>query len=111
MILRTHLPRIVKAAAVTIWPFVLVVPEIGPRQLISLMRHERAHLAQQKRWFIYGLGVGLPVWFFLYLCCLPVGLNPWRQKWESEALRAQGYTNEAEIRWMLKGVPWRLWWI
>jgi hypothetical protein len=110
MIIRTRLPRIVRAAAITIWPFVLVVPGISTPKFLSLMRHERAHLKQQRRWFIYGFGVGLLLWYLLYLFALPVGFNPWRYKWEADALRAQGYERDGEIRWMLQGPPWYLWW-
>jgi len=72
-----RLPLIRKAAALTAWPFILVRP--GMQGDAALLLHESAHLEQQRRWVIYGLGIGLLAWYLLYLFALPVGWNPWRR--------------------------------
>lgn len=73
----------------TIFPLVFVAPD-RPKALL----HEGKHWEQQRRWFIRGLGVGLIVWFLLYLLVLPVLWNPFRRKWETEAYRAEGMDEE-----------------
>jgi hypothetical protein len=45
---------------------------------ILLICHEVVHMRQQKRWTI-------PLFVFLYLFCLPMGLSYWRYIWEAEA--------------------------
>lgn len=110
MIVRTRLPLLFRAVAITFWPFVFVVPDISARQLENIMLHENVHLRQQKRWAIYGLGIGLLAWYALYLLALPVGYNPWRYRWESEAFKAQGYVNDDEVHTMLQEAPYYLWW-
>jgi hypothetical protein len=96
------LPPAIGGAAV--WPLVI----LGPRSGDEALEHELVHIRQQERWLVRGLGVGLPLWFFLYLFALPVGWNPWRRRWEAEAYRRDG-RSEAEIERILSGPPYRLW--
>jgi uncharacterized membrane protein len=95
------------AIAFTFFPFVFVHPDAAPRE--SILTHEAVHYEQQRRWLIYGLGVGLLLWYLLYLLVLPVGWNPFRAKWEREAYLAQG-RREAYIAKTLRGAPYWLWW-
>ena len=94
------------ASAVTAWPFVFVARDDLPP---SVMIHEKVHYAQQRRWALWGLGVGLIIWHLLYLLALPFGWNPWRARWERAAYRANGYT-DATISKMLREPPYYLWW-
>jgi len=106
MTIRADWIRVFGACAITVWPVVLVVgvPDA------ATVKHEAVHLAQQRRWAIYGLGVGLLVWHLLYLLALPVGWNPWRRRWETEAYRANGI-GEDRIKAILRARPYYLWWL
>jgi hypothetical protein len=74
-----------------------------------MLEHERVHYEQQRRWALYGLGVGLLAWFLLYLFFLPVWKNPFRDRWEREAYhKAQGYSDEV-IDAILVRRPYYLW--
>jgi hypothetical protein len=95
------------AIAVTIWPLILVHPSVAKNARV--LRHEGVHFEDQRRWFIYGLGVGLLVWWLLYLLALPVGWNPMRSHAERRAMRAEGRRDD-EIRWALRKAPYYLWW-
>ena len=75
----------------------------------DLKIHESVHWEHQRAWCIYGLGVGLLLWFMLYLMLLPVGWNPLRAWTERAAFRAQGVTDEY-ITHMLQRAPYYLWW-
>jgi hypothetical protein len=105
----------VGACAITVWPLILVDPMVkasldrGGILGQSTLLHERVHLAQQRRWLIWGLGVGLLAWFAAYLLLLPCGANPFRARWERAAFAAQGLS-EAEITEILKKRPYYLWW-
>ena len=101
--------HLIGAWAVTVWPLVLVSPEVPRWAMERLLTHERVHLAQQRRWAVYGLGVGLLLWYALYLLCLPYGWNPFRARWEREAMRAEGRC-DAAIRETLRGAPYWLRW-
>lgn len=110
MTIETKLMRLIPgAAALTVWPFVFVVPGLYPHQRARIDRHEAVHLEQHRRWFVYGLGVGLLLWFALYLFALPVGWNPWRRKWETEAMRKEGRLI-GDINAALRKAPYYLWW-
>lgn len=98
-----------KAGAITVWPFIFVHPALVNSKLT--MDHEKVHLEQQRRWAIYGLGVGLIAWFLLYLLALPVGWNPFRRKWETEAYKTNPYLTDEMIKEVLKLPPYYLWWI
>jgi len=108
-VVESSLVEYVGAAAITVWPFVFISPFVPARAREVILTHERVHCAQQRRWALYGIGVGLLVWHLLYLLALPFGVNPWRAKWEREAYRANGYT-DAEITAMLRERPYYLWW-
>jgi hypothetical protein len=108
MVIKTNIPLWFGAAAITIFPFILVMKNVPERSLVTLALHEGVHYAQQKRWFKYGLGVGLIAWFILYLGVLPVGWNPFRKKWETEAFLAQGYSEDQITRILHEG-PYYLW--
>jgi hypothetical protein len=95
-----------QAGAITVWPFLFIHPLLADN--LSVRTHERVHWEQQRRWVIYGLGVGLLLWFVLYLFVLPIGWNPFRKHWEQEAYRKEGYSNEA-INNILRGPPYYLW--
>jgi len=95
------------ASAVTAYPFVFADPSVKGRVRKGTLKHEAIHYAQQRRWCLYGLGVGLIVWWLLYLLAFPVKWNPWRRKWESEAYRACGFT-EVEIARILRESPYYL---
>ena len=98
-----------KASAITIWPFIFINSVFKDEP--SLLVHELVHYKQQQRWAIYGLGIGLIAWFLLYLLALPVGWNPFRKKWETEAYqKGQGYPVEV-INNKLKQAPYYLWWM
>lgn len=130
MVIRT---RIIPpgAAAFTVWPWIFVHPRYAGRP--SLLLHESKHLEQQRRWFFPGLGVGIvaafclwvncfplwlevPIvimaslpWYSLYLLALPAGWNPFRARWEREAMRAEGRSDK-EITEALKRAPYYLVW-
>ncbi|HET6496686.1 MAG TPA: hypothetical protein VFH61_15120 [Thermoleophilia bacterium] len=70
--------------------------------------HEAVHWRHQKAWCLWGLGVGLLLWFLLYLIFLPVGWNPLREFTERRAFRAEGYI-DAQIDMMLRRKPYYLW--
>ena len=107
MVVKTKiLPR--GAIAFTAWPWIFVHPDFA--NSASLILHEGVHYRQQQRWAIRGLGVGLLFWFALYLLVLPVGWNPWRRKWETEAMLAEG-RRSIEIDIALRRAPYYLWWM
>jgi hypothetical protein len=107
IVVRTKAVRLARAGAITVWPLLLVDPEIELTE--ARVAHEGTHGEQQRRWFIYGLGVGLIVWWLLYLLALPVGWNWWRARWEREAYRAEGRSDDA-IDEVLREPPYYLWW-
>ena len=90
------------ASAMTVWPVVLVHPDVPDRDMASLLKHESVHLRQQRHWLL------LP-WYLLYLFFLPVGWNPFRARWERDAYRAQGHSDRS-ITAKLKKAPYYLWW-
>jgi hypothetical protein len=97
------------ASVITAWPILIVDSPLTAEQLKRIMPHERVHLRQQRRWAIYGLGVGLLLWFALYLLALPVWRNPWRERWEREAMREGDGMPDFEIAWRLQRPPYYLW--
>lgn len=106
MVVRVKIPSFIGAAAVTFWPFIIIDKRLN---IISesLIRHEMVHLEQQRKWAIYGLGIGLLAWYFIYLFCLPVMFNRFRRKWETEAFKAQGFQEEKIVE-ILKKKPYYL---
>jgi hypothetical protein len=108
IVVKTEAVKLLGAGAVTVFPFVLVHPFYAGHE--ALMRHERTHWEQQRRWALYGLGVGLLVWWALYCLTLPVGWNPWRYRWEIEAYRAGEGLDEKRVREILRSRPYYLWW-
>jgi hypothetical protein len=97
------------AVAFALWPFIFLSTRLPAGAEYRVLMHEKKHLEQQRRWAIYGLGVGLIAWYFLYLLCLPVGWNYWRRKWEAEAFIAQGMPQYL-IDDVLKKAPYYLKW-
>ena len=97
-------------AAITVWPFIFISKEqvSDLDNLRVILKHEDIHLAQQRRWAIYGLGIGLIVWFFLYELCLPIWYNPWRRKWETEAYSKGNNLDNGSIDIILQGEPYFL---
>jgi len=94
------------ASAITVYPFIFVHPALANDE--AIMKHEQVHCEQQKRWATYGVGIGLLAWFFLYSLCLPIGYNPFRRKWETEAYqKGQGYDLDT-INEILKHAPYYL---
>jgi len=93
------------AGAFTMFPFIFVHKDLidDPRVLL----HEDVHYKQQKKWFIYGAGIGLILWFILYLFVLPFYWNPWRRRWETEAFMVDGYSQE-QIDEILRKPPYYL---
>lgn len=114
MIVKTKLVRLLKASAITVFPFIFVDPYYldypALYDIEKLLLHESIHIEQQKKWAIYGLGIGLLVWWALYLLALPVGWNSFRKKWETEAYLAEGYS-QTTIDTILKRAPYYLWWM
>lgn len=108
MIVKTKIVLLVGAAAVTVWPFIFVAP--GMESNKRLLAHEAVHIRQQRQWAIYGAGVGLLAWLFLYLMVLPVGWNPFRRKWETEAMREADGLYDHQIVKKLAKRPYFLWW-
>jgi ABC-type multidrug transport system permease subunit len=105
MIVPTRIVGLFSASAITVFPFILVYPgELTP----ELMAHEGVHYAEQRRWALYGLGIGLLVWFALYLLALPALWNPLRRGTETRAYLAQGFSEE-RIRQVLRERPYWLW--
>jgi len=96
------------AAGITVFPFIFVQEEVGGSVLKNVLLHERVHLAQQRRWLVWGCGAGLIAWWLLYLVALPVWKNPWRQRWETEAYAAQGISHDYIITF-LRSSPYFLW--
>lgn len=94
------------AKAVTIFPFGCFA---HPDYVLN-RPHEEIHWKQQRRWAIRGLGVGLLLWFVLYLLVLPAGWNPLRWSAESEAMSKADHLSDDEIAWKLRQPPYYLWW-
>lgn len=86
--------------ATSFYPFMLKYKsfdDLSERSKVKFRNHERFHLIEQqeKYWKIAG-PLGLAVWYFLYLCCLPIWKNPWRMKWELAAyMIANGWSERA----------------
>jgi len=63
-------------------------------------------------WAVEGYALGHLAWRWLYLIGfplgLPVGWNPWRRWWETEAMLAEG-RSAAEVEAALKNAPYYLW--
>lgn len=108
VIIETTLVRRLQARAVTVWPLLFVDPDTILDGV--LLRHEGEHAKQQRRWAIYGLGIGLLVWHFLYLLVLPVGWNPFRERWERQAYQAGERYSDQMIDGILLKAPYYLWW-
>ena len=109
MIIQTKKVSWFKAAAITAWPFIFIDPAYARDQ--RMLAHEMVHMNQQRTWAIWGLGVGLLVWHFLYLFCLPVGWNYFRHKWESEAMSVADGWGDRTIKAVLREAPYYLWWM
>lgn len=107
-IIRTKYVRLFQAAAITAFPFIFIDPDCFTYEIT--LKHEKIHYNQQKKWAIYGLGVGLLAWFLLYLLVLPVGWNPFRRKWETEAFRSAEKYSTSWINKILREPPYYLWW-
>lgn len=107
ILIETKLVRLARAYAITVFPFIFIDPDTKNKELV--LTHELIHYFQQKRWAIYGLGMGLLIWFILYLLVLPVGWNPFRRKWETEAFKAEHFSLDF-INQILKKPPYYLWW-
>lgn len=108
MIVRTRAVSFFGAGGITVFPFIFLHPLAGEKT----EAHEKVHYRQQKRWALYGLGVGLIVWFLLYLLVLPVGWNPFRARWEMEAFKeAEGYPEEFVRNRIFPEKPYYLWWM
>lgn len=115
MVIETRLLRILPGvAALTIWPFIFVKPDL--RNLDEILLHEGEHLRQQFIWALACCLVGWPVgaifWYWLYLVGLPFGLpfgwNPFRYYVEFRAFQVQGFT-PVRIRETLRERPYYLW--
>ena len=95
------------ALAFTAYPVIFVSREVvSPTRLGNLLLHERVHLGQQRRWALFGLGVGLLAWWVLYLAALPMWWNPLRRSAETEAYRAQGFTDSQINTWLTQAPYW-----
>ncbi len=106
IVVETRVVRLLGIAAITIYPFVFVDPACHTDRL---MLHEGAHWDQQRTWFRRGLGIGLVVYWMLYLLVLPVLWNPVRKRSEVEAFRSEGIGMD-EINRRLRGWPYLLRW-
>lgn len=91
--------------AFTCYPWIFVSKDVEPMRLLL---HETVHINQQGAWFKKAWVFGLLAWWFLYMLVLPVGWNPWRKQWETEAFLAEGFKPE-RIKEILKGMPYWLW--
>jgi hypothetical protein len=90
MIIKSQLPALFKAWGLTIWPFIIIVPEQIDN--LPLIAHEEVHLKEQARWLV------IP-WWVAYL------LSPkFRLAAEVRAHRVQidmgGCTPEQAARWL-----------
>lgn len=108
-IIKTNKVSWFKAGAITIFPFIFIHPNLMGDWLT--IEHEIIHYEQQKRWAIYGLGIGLIAWYMLYLLALPVGWNPFRYKWEMEAYTEGSLYSVETTKKILKQPPYYLWWM
>lgn len=66
-----------------------------------IIEHERVHIRQQRE-------AGVLLFIFLYLFCFPILYNPFRRKWETEAMKEIGWMDEV-IRKELSS--WRYGWL
>ena len=105
MIVHTNIVGLFGASAITVFPFIFVAPGAETPEILA---HEGVHYAEQRRWAIYGLGIGLIVWEILYLLALPALWNPLRRGTETRAYLAQGFSEE-RIRQVLRERPYWLW--
>lgn len=88
----------------TIHPYIYVSKNFYNRSKASqdsTIKHEMVHIKQQQ-------DNGLLKFLFLYCFCLIILYNPWRYKWEHEAYKTQGYS-EQEIKAKMK--KWYYGWL
>jgi len=130
IVLVTRATRLIRAGAVTVWPFMFIHPDRASDVL--LLSHEEIHGNQQRPWVLTGsvmaaiifgwsLVAGVPItwfywlllafpfmWHLLYLLCLPVWWNPWRYNWEWEAFAHGTGLSDEEIEVKLSKAPYYL---
>lgn len=105
MVVRTHVLHWIGVSGLTVFPFIFLHPDAPA----SVVAHEKVHYRQQKKWALYGVGVGWVLWFLLYLLVLPAGWNPFRYRWEIEAFeKGEGY-HPHFTHHLLKRKPYWLW--
>lgn len=80
--------------AVTIYPYALFNREEWSQVPDRHYRHEVAHLDQVEAYWRKAHFLGWLAWYFLYLLVLPIGWNPFRRRWETEAFKTEDYSDE-----------------
>jgi len=110
MIITSKIVKWFGICGITIYPFIFIAPSISKLVTDDILIHETVHYMQQRRWALYGLGIGLLFWHFLYLFALPFIYNPFRRKWETEAYRVNGWSDEFIKKNILRGYPYYLIW-
>lgn len=114
IVIETRLLKLIPGCgALTIWPFIFILPNTffgADRDRIML--HEGMHLQDQFIWAMCCLFIGWPagaiIWYALYCLVLPVWWNPHRYYFEFRAMRAEGLPLY-EIVDRLRKPPYYLW--
>ena len=105
MVIESRILKFVGIAGLTIYPFIFIMKGLTDNQKITVLKHENVHKVQQGKWFAKAWYFGLIAWFLLYRFALPIVWNPFVRKWETEAYRANGLSDET-INEVLKGWPY-----
>lgn len=77
--------------------------------IIAVLEHESIHIAQCKRFGLGSVYLGLPIFGFLYLFCLPAGLAYFRWRFERAAY-AHGINIKLELLDPVRMDPARMAW-
>jgi hypothetical protein len=79
----------------TLYPYILYMEE-------GVLPHEMIHIKQQEAFWKKAGPLGLLAWLALYFLVLPVGWNPFRRKWETEAYKKGSKYSPEMIEYILR---------
>jgi hypothetical protein len=85
MIIKTSFPKCFGFAAITMWPFIFITPELAEDK--PLIEHELVHYREQRKWLV------LP-WWVVYLTNKTFRFNA-----EIRGHAAQFYYNGCSLQW------------
>lgn len=79
----------------TLYPFIFYFD-------VGVIPHEKVHIRQQMPYWKKAGPLGLLAWLALYFLVLPVGWNPFRRKWETQAYKKGSKYSDEVIEYILK---------